>query len=102
MKQTGWRKGHETKKKLMKAHSIDESMKLIYDEADHILGVIGGIKDAGTGKMPKPLTMVQADAKAIQTYAKQVMNQLTKIASNRRELFIDCCKVLEGRPSERG
>ena len=54
---------------------VDELLKLIYDEADHILGVIGGIKDTGTGKMPKPLTMVKTDAKAIQQYAKRAMKK---------------------------
>jgi len=105
MKESGWRKGRETKKLLtaifcparVKAQSIEETMKFIYDEADHIIGTIKGIRETGTGKMPKPLTMVQVDARAIQRHAKQVMNQITKIESNRRELFINCCEVLEGK-----
>lgn len=84
------------KKKLMKSHSIEETMKFIYDEADHIIGTTKGFHPTTLG-----LKMIRADAKAIQTYAKQVMDQLAKISRNRRELFIDCCKVLEGGPSER-
>ena len=101
--QAGWRKGHETKK-LMKAQSIDETMKFIYDEADHIMGTAEEVLLMKIGPQTPgrlSLKMIREDAKAIQKYAKQVMVQLTTIANNRRELFINGCKVLEGRPSER-
>jgi hypothetical protein len=52
---------------------VEELLKLIYDEADHILGTAKEYSQSTTGNPYKAMSMIRADAKVIQQYAKRAM-----------------------------
>ena len=77
MRKTGSRKGQMTKRR-MKADSAAELFKFIHDEADHILGTVKPFLETTTINF-EDLKMVRADARAIQKYAKQGLDGISRL-----------------------
>jgi hypothetical protein len=64
-----------TKPNFKNVTDVEELLKLIYDEADHIAGVAKGYGKSTTESPYKAMNMIRRDAKAIQQYATRAMKK---------------------------